>query len=239
MSKQADVRIAWGGAESVETIANYPSRIGTETVIFGPKLSFSVIAKEALNDEHEAKKLARRLSIDVSVFDQTGCASPHNLYIERGGVVSPERFVDMLAESMKKTEVQIPKPEMTVEQVSQVHSIRGVYDFKGEVKGSPTMSWTLLTEDTNELEKPVYNRVLFIHKVDSIFDSLNDITEDIQTIGLAAPQEKAIRYAEQATAKGVARLPQIGRMLNFEMPWDGIILFDRLVKWNTLWGPLR
>lgn len=239
MSKQADVRIAWGGAESVETIASYPSRIGTETVIFGPKLSFSVIAKEALNDEHEAKKLARRLSIDVSVFDQTGCASPHNLYIEKGGRVSPERFIDMLAESMKKTEVQIPKPEMTIEQVSQVHSIRGVYDFKGEVKGSPTMSWTLLVEDTNELEKPVYNRVLFIHKVDSIFDSLNDITEDIQTIGLAAPQEKAVRYAEQATAKGVARLPQIGRMLNFEMPWDGIVLFDRLVRWNTLGGPLR
>lgn len=239
MSKRSDVRIAWGGAESVETIANYPSRIGTETVIFGPKLSFSVIAKESLKDEHEAKKLARRLSVDISVFDQAGCASPHNLYIEKGGKVSPQQFTDLLAEAMKKTEVQIPKPTMSIEQVSQIHSIRGVYDFKGEVQGSSSMSWTLLTEDKNELEKPVYSRVLFIHPVESIFESLDDITENIQSIGIAAPQDKAIEYAEQATSKGVARLPQIGRMLNFEMPWDGIILFDRLVRWNTLGGPLR
>jgi hypothetical protein len=27
-------------------------------------------------------------------------------------------------------------------------------------------------------------------------------------------------------------------MLNFEMPWDGIVLIDRLVRWNTLLGPL-
>jgi len=27
-------------------------------------------------------------------------------------------------------------------------------------------------------------------------------------------------------------------MLNFEMPWDGIILIDRLIRWNTLAGPL-
>lgn len=33
-------------------------------------------------------------------------------------------------------------------------------------------------------------------------------------------------------------LRDIGRMLNFEMPWDGIILIDRLVKWHTLAGPM-
>lgn len=239
MSKQADVRIAWGGAESVETIANYPFRIGTETVVFGPKLSFSVISNDVLNSEHEAKKLARKLSVDVSVFDQSGCASPHNLYVERGGSVSPEQFVSMLAEAMSKTELQIPKPTMSIEQVSQVHSIRGVYDFKGDVTGSATMSWTLLLQDTTDLEKPVYSRVLFIHEVDSIMESIPYINENIQTVGIAASTEKAIEYAEEATAKGVSRLPQIGRMLNFEMPWDGIILFDRLVKWNTLGGPLR
>ena len=239
MSKQADVRIAWGGRESVEAVTNYPSRYDSETVVFGPKLSFSVIAKEELSSIQEAKKLARKVSVDVSVFDQTGCASPHNLYIEEGGAVSPEEFIDILGDSMKKTEVQIPKPLMTPEQVSQIHSIRGVYDFKGEVKGSDTMSWTLLLDELDEIDKPVYSRVLFAHKVKSIFDSLKHIDENTQTIGIAAPTEIALRYATEATKRGVMRLPLIGRMLNFEMPWDGVFLFDRLVKWNTYGGPLR
>jgi len=239
MSKQADVRIAWGGRESVETVSGYPARYDAETVIFGPKLSYSVIAKEELSSVQEAKKLARKVSVDVSVFDQTGCASPHNLYVEEGGTVSPEEFIDIVGDSMRKTELQIPKPLISPEQVSQIHSIRGVYDFKGSVKGSETMSWTLLLDDLDEIDKPVYSRVLFVHKVKSIFDSLKYIDENTQTIGIAAPEEKALAFATEATKRGVMRLPLIGRMLNFEMPWDGIFLFDRLVKWNTYGGPLR
>lgn len=239
MSKQADVRIAWGGRESVETVSGYPARYDAETVIFGPKLSFSVIAKEELSSFQEAKKLARKVSVDVSVFDQTGCASPHNLYVEEGGLVSPEEFINLVGDSMQKTELQIPKPIMSPEQVSQIHSIRGVYDFKGTVKGSETMSWTILLDDLDEIDKPVYSRVLFVHKVKSIFDSLKHIDDNTQTIGIAAPTEKALEFAMEATKHGVMRLPLIGRMLNFEMPWDGIFLFDRLVKWNTYGGPLR
>lgn len=238
MSKSADIRIAWGGQEAVQTVAGYPSMIGSETVIFGPKLSFAVISREMLPDEQAAKKLARRLSVDVSVFDQTGCASPHNLFIEKGGNVSPEQFCEILREAMRKTEIQIPKPTMSPEQVSAIHSIRGVYDFCGVTYGSETMSYSALLDDNNTLHKPVYSRVLFVHAVDSIEDSLQHISEDIQTIGIEAPREKAIAYAEKATRLGAARFPQIGRMLNFEMPWDGIVLIDRLVRWNTLLGPL-
>lgn len=242
MSRSAKVRIAWGGKEAVETVAGYPSSIDCETVIFGPKLSYAVIAKEELFSEQEAKKLARRVSVDVSVFDQAGCASPHNLYIERGGVVSPERFCEILAEAFPKTEIQIPKPTVSPEQISAIHSIRGVYDFKGKVWGSESMSWSiLLSDDTRaqcELCAPVYSRALMVHEVNSIKEALDCIEDYIQTIGIAAPQEKAIDFAMKATEKGVARLPMIGRMLNFEMPWDGVFLIDRLVKWNTLFGPL-
>ena len=239
MSMAAKVRIAWGGKEAVETVAGYPSSIDCETVIFGPKLSYAVIAKEALSSEQEAKKLARKVSVDVSVFDQAGCASPHNLYIEKGGEVSPERFCAILAEAFPKTEIQIPKPSVSPEQISAIHSARGVYDFKGEVWGSDTMSWTILYSDDNELCKPVYSRVLMVHPVGHINDALPHIKEYIQTIGIAAPEDKAVAFADEATAAGVARCPQIGRMLNFEMPWDGVFLIDRLVKWNTLGGPLR
>lgn len=238
LSKSANVRIAWGGKEAVETVYNYPAMIDCETVIFGPKLSFAVIAKESLDSEQEAKKLARRLTVDISVFDQTGCASPHNLFIERGGNVSPERFCEIMAECFPKTERQIPKPAVSMEQISEIHSIRGVYDFKGQSWGSPEMSWTILLGDQNELNKPVYSRVIFVHPVDDIEDCLTHVEDYVQTIGISAPVEKAMAFADKATAKGVVRCPMIGRMLNFEMPWDGMFLIDRLVRWNTLLGPL-
>lgn len=238
MSASADVRIAWGGREAVETVASYPSRYDAETVIFGPKLSMAVIAREDLQDEQEARKLARRVAVDVSIFDQTGCASPHNVYIERNGAVSPEQFCELLTETMRKTELQIPKPAMSAEQVSAIHSIRSVYDFCGKVYGSETMSYTILLDEEPASHKPVYSRVIFVHVVDDINDALAFVNEDIQTIGISSASERMRLFASSAAVQGAMRFPLIGRMLNFEMPWDGIILIDRLVKWNTLAGPM-
>ena len=94
-------------------------------------------------------------------------------------------------------------------------------------------------DEHNEIDKPVYSRVLFIHKVKSIFDTLKHIGENVQTIGIVAPVEKALDYSAKTTNKGVMRLPLIGHILNFEMLWDGGFMIYRLVKWNTYGEPIR
>ena len=238
MSKSANVRIAWGGREAVETVSNYPSMFDTEDIIFGPKISFSAISKEVLITERKAKKLARKVAVDSSVFDQTGCASPHNLYIERGGEVSPEEFCVLLADGMNKAAIQIPKGNDSVEQISAIHNARGLYDFKGKVWASKDATWTVLYSEDKKLNPPIYSRVIMVHPVDHIDETLEYIDENIQTIGLSSTGLKAIKFAEKAVEKGVMRCPELGRMLNFESPWDGIILMDRLVRWSTLGGPL-
>jgi hypothetical protein len=238
MSKSANVRIAWGGREAVETVSSYPSMFDTEDVIFGPKISFSAISREVLMTERKAKKLARKVAIDSSVFDQTGCASPHNLYIERGGEVSPKEFCTLLAEGMNKAAIQIPKGVDSIEQISAIHSIRGLYDFKGEVWASEDATWTVLYSEDKKLNPPVYSRVIMVHPIDHIDETLEYVDENIQTIGLSSSGLKALKFAEKAVEKGVMRCPEIGRMLNFESPWDGIILMDRMVRWSTFGGPL-
>ena len=238
MSINANVRIAWGGAQAVQSVASYPKSYETEDVIFGPKISFSVIAKESLADERMAKKLARKVAVDISIFDQTGCASPHNLYIEENGEISPEAFCEILNSALKKVSFQIVKGHASTEELAAVHSIRGLYDFKGRVWGSPDLVWTILYDKDHELNDPIYSRVIVVHPVIHINDTLDFVNSNIQTIGIAAEGEKALTYANEATKRGVSRCPAIGKMLNFESPWDGIILMDRLVRWNTLGGPL-
>lgn len=238
MSMNADARIAWGGRDAVMTVAGYPSRFDCDDIIMGPKLSFSVIAKEELEDEHAVKKLARKVAVDASVFDQTGCASTHNIFVESGGNISPEQFVDYLAEGMKKAAVQIPKVEMSPEQVADVHSVRGIYDFKGKAVCSDDSTWTVLFSEDSNLCPPVYSRVLFVHPVESINDALPYVDDNIQTIGMAVHGKKALDFAVKAAEKGAMRFPDCGKMLNFESPWDGMFIMERLVRWNTLGGPL-
>lgn len=238
MSEIADARIAWGGAEAVTTVASFPSKYDCEDIIMGPKLSMSVIAKETIEDERKAKKLARKIAVDASVFDQTGCASTHNVFVEKSSVMSPDTFASYLADGMNKVAKQIRKGTMTPEEFAAIHSARGIFDFKGKVYGDDDSIWTVLYNEELELNKPVYSRVVFVHAIDGLEDVLPLITDDIQTIGLAANGDKATRFASQAAEKGVVRFPDCGKMLDFESPWDGMFIMDRLVKWNTLGGPL-
>ena len=238
MSQIADVRIAWGGAESVSAVTSYPSKYDCVDIIMGPKLSFSALGKESLDDERSTKKLARKVAVDASVFDQTGCASTHNVFVEKGGIIEPVKFAELLAESMDKVSKQIPKGQMSSEEIAAVHSARGIYDFKGKVYGDDDSIWTVLYSDEVELNKPVYSRVVFVHPVEKLDDVLQFINEDIQTIGLASKGEKAVDFALKAAEKGAIRFPDCGKMLNFEVPWDGMFIIDRLVKWNTMGGPL-
>ena len=139
---------------------------------------------------------------------------------------------------MKKSAIQIPKGADSVEQISAIHSIRGLFDFKGEVWASDDSTWTVLYSEDKNLNPPVYSRVIMVHPVDHIDETLDHVDGNIQTIGLASSGSKALVFAEKAVEKGVMRCPEIGRMLNFESPWDGIFLMERMVRWSTFGGPL-
>ena len=238
MSELADVRIAWGGSEAVSTVSAFPSKYDCEDIIMGPKLSMSVVSHEEIENERKAKKLARKIAIDASVFDQTGCASTHNIYVEKGSDISPVDFAELLGEGMSKVAKQIHKGEMTPEEFAAVHSARGIYDFKGKVYGDADSIWTVLYDEDIQLNKPVYSRVIFVHAVDSIEEVLQFVSDDTQTIGLAASGEKAQIFASEAAKRGAVRFPFCGKMLNFESPWDGMFIMERMIRWNTLGGPL-
>ncbi len=238
MSELADVRIAWGGSEAVSTVAAFPSKYDCEDIIMGPKLSMSVVSYEEISDERKAKKLARKIALDASVFDQTGCASSHNVFVEKGSNITPLDFASCLSEGMIKVAKQIPKGAMSPEEFAAVHSARGIYDFKGKVFGDDESIWTVLYDDSLELNKPVYSRVVFVHAVDSLKDVLQFVSDDIQTIGLAATGQKAIEFASEAAKRGAVRFPLCGKMLNFESPWDGMFIMEKMIKWNTIGGPL-
>ena len=92
LSKISDVRIAWGGSEAVKSIANFPKKYTTEDLIFGPKLSLSVIGKESMVNEIKVNRIARNIAIDSSIFDQKACASSHNVFIEKGGLINTKIF---------------------------------------------------------------------------------------------------------------------------------------------------
>ena len=74
--------------------------------------------------------------------------------------------------------------------------------------------------------------------VDDVFDVIENVHEDIQTVGLAMTGEKRLQFANQIIQQGAMRCPDVGFMMHFDSQWDGLFALDRLVRWVSLGGPI-
>ena len=237
ISKSADVRIAWGSSNAINHVQGLSKKWNCQDVMFGPRLSFMAISSESISSPRKVRKLLRRAATDCSVFDQTACASPHTIFVEKNSHISPKDFAKSLSIEMEKASLRIPVEDKSQASIDQINTIRAVYDFIGHVWAPNSSDWTVLYDEEDGLSKPTYSRVITIRPVDSIMNVIDYIDESIQTIGLAAEKEKRLKFAERAVARGVDRCPDIGSMTNFEMPWDGVNVIDRFVRRVTLGGP--
>ena len=139
---------------------------------------------------------------------------------------------------MKKALKRIPSFEDDILKFQDVETIRSLYSFIGNVWGDEEGKWTVLHDKNISLDKPTYSRVIKIKPIKDIMQTLKFVSSEIQTIGLAVMGKKRLLYAEKATNLGAERCPDIGQMTNFESPWDGMVAMDRMVRWNTMGGPI-
>lgn len=231
LSSSADVRVAWGGREAVESIMNLPRRFGTEDIVFGPKISFIVVGIEYLTNEETAKKLARNIIRDVSAFDQQGCNSPHTVFIETGGEIEPQHFAKIVAKQMELTLTSRPLKTVQPGDSMNVLGVRAEYDMRGDAYYSQGMGWTAVySAEDSGLAPPCYQRTLFFRPINDVFDIASLCSINTQTAGLAV-NNRHTELANALTKKGVERCPLVGGMSLYTTPWDGMFPIDRMVRW--------
>ncbi len=231
LSRLADVRVAWGGREAVEAIINLPRRYGTEDIVFGPKLSFAIVAAERLANQDLARRTAAAIAADACAFDQQGCNSPHTVFVERGGPIAPVEFARLLGEAMETESRRMPLDEVDPADAMHVLGVRTEYAMRGEAYYSRDMQWAVVYSDEDQgLAEACYLRTLFVRAVDDIFAVAEFCSSQTQTAGLAVDDRRRA-LADALTARGVERCPAIGAMRIYDAPWDGLFAMDRLVRW--------
>jgi hypothetical protein len=196
-----------------------------------------VIGRDALAQPRLAKRAARHAATDASVFDQYACASPHTIFVEKGGATSPREFAEMLAAEMARAVVRIPKAPVDTGTATKVESMRLRYEFTGDLWRSSGSEWTVLYDEADGLAEPCYSRVITVRAIDDIMTAATYAHSGIQTVGTALAGPRKLAFASRASARGVERFPDLGRMTFFDSPWDGLFPMDRFVKWVTLGGP--
>jgi acyl-CoA reductase-like NAD-dependent aldehyde dehydrogenase len=242
----SDVVIAYGSDAAMRDIQQ---RVPPETrfLAYGHKVSFGVIGREALGSA-QAEHTARQAAYGVSVFDQQGCVSPHLLYVERGGEVSPEAFVDLLGAQMAAVHEELPRGPLPLADSTAIRHLRGTYEFRQFaddrvrlVCSEPGTAWTVVYEADAPFTASCLNRTVRVHPVDDIAEiasRLQPVQAYLQTAGVALPPARLQALAEELGRLGVTRLCSLEQMPWPRMTWhhDGRCNLLDLIRWTDIEG---
>ena len=234
MSGIADSRIIWGGENAVNHIASLPKKTTCKDIVFGPKYSFAVFDRYAV-ESNSCSEYINKFVTDVVLFGQKACSSPHVLFVEKSDI--PLKYiVEMLERSFQrigKRYKNIPDQNTCAEIINK----RGMYslDLTKDICCSDGLEYTILIDDEIKLEEPVGGSCIFVKQINSIFDIKDLITRRIQTIGYAIDdKDKLFKFAGMVTSAGVNRVVGFGNMNNYDSPWDGYFMINELVMWCNL-----
>lgn len=239
----ADTVVVYGGQSA---LASVRERVppGTRLVEHGPRLSFGVIGREALEPK-ALDRLLPEVAEAVGTFDQHGCVSPQVIYVERGGEVAPPVFAGLLAEALGRFEAEVPRGPISAAEATAIHQLRASAEFRGMAAGAtlvfpgPGTTYTVLYDSDPTLTASCLNRTVWVKPLDrleDVVDCFGDLAGKVQTVGVAGAGGRLAGLAELLGRAGVSRVTDFGRM-PWPPPWwhhDGSEPLRELVRWTDL-----
>ncbi len=233
ISKCADVRIAWGGDEAIKNIESLAKNPYCEDIIFGPKYSYALIDSESLDQNFN--KLAQNLAVDVSVFDQYACSSPHTVFVQESKKYSALAFAQALGQKLDFVSKKlIAKGDVDPSKAYEIISIRNEYAIRGKVFGSKGTDWTVIYSKDKDLFNGCFSRVIAVKPIKKLEEISKFNSRKMQTLGLGMALSNKLQLIDKITINGIDRCPNLGYMTFLQSPWDGMFVFDRLVRWVTI-----
>ncbi len=249
-------RVAFGRAEAViaygseAAIASIRARVGGETrlVVYGHKLSFGVIGREALAADRLAETAARA-AYDAAKYDQQGCLSPHLYYVERGGETSPRQFAAALATALAAAEQAVPRGRLRPEEATAIRELRAAAEFQALASPEAALhasdgstAWTVVYEPDPTFAASCLNRTVRVKPVADaaeVPELLRPVRRYLQTAGVALPAARLLALADQLGRLGLDRVCPLGQMPDPSPGWhhDGRYNVLDLLRWTDVEAP--
>jgi hypothetical protein len=242
--EQADCVTATGSDETLETIRRRLP-LKTRFLGYGHRVSFAYVSSEVLTG-FGAPRTACRAAADVAAWNQLGCLSPHVVYVQDGGALTPERFAEMVAEALVQKEEAQPRGELPVEAAAAIAARRSLYEVRAahspdtrHWQSQGSTAWTVIYESEPRFQISCLNRFIYIKPVKDLTDALqnaDNVRGKVSTVGLGAPEHKVQELATELARWGVTRVCPLGEMQNPSLLWhhDGRPALGDLVTWTDV-----
>ncbi|HEX4432707.1 MAG TPA: acyl-CoA reductase [Frankiaceae bacterium] len=224
-----DKIVAWGGEAAIRNALSYVGP-GLELVAFDPKVSISLLGREALASDSAMKESAAAAATDVALYNQAACASSRFIYAEG----EPDELVPwcrLLAE-----ELGIDRPLSDGSGVSVPAEVREAVDglrfLEPDYRVLGSFSTGVVVLSSEPVDFHPEGKVVNVVSVPSLDEAVRFVNVATQTIGLY-PAARAEQLRDRLASAGMQRLVGLGSVATKVpgIPHDGFYPLQRLTRW--------
>lgn len=227
----ADVRIIWGGDNTINEIRRSSLRPRTTEITFADRYSFVIINSDKYMSIENKVRFAENFYNDTYLTDQNACTSPRCVvWLGNSKDIAKKVFWDELHKIVEKK--YDFKPIMSVNKLTSSYIISATHSGVKIEKSSDNLIVRVKIDkvDASIMEFKDNCGFFFEYDCDNIMD-LRDLCNDThcQTIGFLGEKKDMIQVIGSGI-KGVDRIVPIGKTMDFDLIWDGYNLYERLTR---------
>jgi hypothetical protein len=231
--------IAWGGFNSVKHIAKY-IQPGIELITLDPKLSSTIIGKEAFESDETMRKVAHLLALDFAGANQQGCANARVVYVQSGTDDEGIALAEKLGEYAYQAMMALPPYISTIPKVfdlelaSELSALRLDDTYYSIIGGAENEGAVIVSkmDEPVDFAQSLGCRVANIVPIDDYETAIRSVSSSTQTIGIYPDTLKA-QIRNRLAVHGAQRIVSLGFALSamLVLPQDGMEPLRRMCRW--------
>ena len=233
-SSICDVRVIWGGDQTIATIRQNAISPRTFDICFADRYSIAAIRPKAILDatDEEIKKLAERFYNDTYLFDQNACSAPHLICWEKSDdvLIAKGRFWKAVLD-YAKTHYQF-QDVMAVDKLTALYRQSVAMDVEHKIMPDNVVVRTELKELPKTIDSFRCAGGYFSeYEMQSFDDIAPIISEKYQTMAYYGfTKEELHSFVLRNCLTGIDRIVPFGETTTFSLLWDGMNLIERMSR---------
>ena len=233
-SSNCDVRVIWGGDETINQIRENVLPPRAFDITFADRYSICAINADKFVYDRNQKKIALGFYNDTYLFDQNACTSPH-LIIWLGSKSNIQSSQNIFWDNLYK----IVEEKYTVQPVFAIDKITSFFNQSIDLNSiervdkKDNLLWRVkLKELPNNIDKYRCNSGYFFeYSAKSLSELSKIINRKYQTLAYYGFSKRDFsNLIDEIRPLGIDRIVPIGRTMAFSLSWDGYNLINTLSR---------
>jgi hypothetical protein len=233
LSSLCDVRIIWGGDDTISRIRHAPLSARSFDITFADRYSFCAISAEEYLAAGNPTEIAQKFYNDTYLFDQNACTAPH-LVIWTGNASNIENAKNKFWAELHKTVLQQYelRPIQAVDKLMAFYKAAIALDVEHINMPDNLIMRVHLDKPAADIEKLRCSGGFFIeYSAKSIDEIVQFVSRKYQTLSYYGFNPEDLRkFVINSHLCGIDRIVPIGRTLDFSLNWDGYDLISTLSR---------